>query len=431
MTQALRMRRRFRAASLVIALAWTLAGASTATAQFQFFVLRDDNTLFRHNTSLPSAVIDDIPIAGMKEVNEFIEGIDFRPADGLLYGVSTKNRLYRIDPVSGVATQMGTGTFAISFTEKHGLDFNPAADRLRVLDGPTRNIRFNPDTAAQIVDTPLAYAAGDANAGQPVNINAIAYTNNAPGVATTTLLGIDHALDVLVRIGGVDGNPSPNGGEVTTIGALGVDADADTQLDVGPNNTALALIHVAGNPTLFAINQATGAAGLLGVTALAATQTGLAIAPVGQFEFNAASEVISEGAGVATVTVLRKAGAFGEVTVNFTTANGTATEPGDYTATSGTLTFDVDETSKSITIPIIDDTADEADETLTVTISSPGGGATLGTLITTTVTIVDNDSPPSLIPGLNCGAGACGAGMLSALPMGLLALGYRRGRSRR
>jgi len=428
MMTIIRMRRRFSGVAIVAAVALHLSATAVATAQLQFFVLRDDNTLFRHNSSLPSAVIDTIPIAGMKEVNELIEGIDFRPADGMLYGVSTKNRMYRIDPVSGVAAQVGTGNFAIAFSEKHGIDFNPTSDQMRVLDGPTRNIRFNPDTATQIVDTPLAYGAGDPNAGQPVNINAIAYTNNAPGAATTTLLGIDHALDVLVRIGGVDGNPSANGGQVTTIGPLGVDSDANSHFDIGPNNTALAIIHVAGSPTLFSINQTTGAAGLLGTTAIASTQVGLAIAPVGQFEFNTASDMIVEGGGVATVTVLRKAGAFGEVTVNYTTVDGTAGAPGDYTAKSGTLTFDVDETSKSVTIPIINDTDDEADETFTVALSTPGGGATLGTLVTTTITIVDNDEPPSIFPGVNCGAGTCGVGMVSAIPLALLALGYRRRR---
>lgn len=404
------------------------AMASTAAAQLQFFVLRNDNVMFRHNTSLPTAVIDDIPIAGMKEVGELIDGIDFRPLDGFIYGVSNRDRLYKIDPVSGVATQVGAGTFPVAFTEKHGFDFNPSADRIRVLDGPTRNIRLNPDTAAQIVDTPLTFAAGDTNAGQPVTINAIAYANNAPGVSSTTLYGIDHNFDVLVRIGGANGDPSPNTGIVTTIGSLGVNADADTHFDIGAGDLAFATINLLGNPSLYSINLTTGAASLVGATAIGVTQTGLAIAPVGQFEFNAATGTFPESTGVATVTVLRKGGAFGGVTVNYSTANGTATEPGDYTATSGTLTFDADETSKSITIPIIDDTTDEADEVFTVTLSLPGGGATVGAQATTSVTIIDNDTSPSVIPGVNCGNGACGVGTATMLPLALVALGRRRSR---
>lgn len=420
----------FRFAVLFGAGLIVLATTSTAAAQLQFFVLRNDNILFRHNTSLPTAVIDDIPITGMKEAGELIDGIDFRPVDGLIYGVSNRDRLYKIDPVSGVATQVGAGTFSIAFTEKHGFDFNPSVDRIRVLDGPTRNIRLNPDTAAQLVDTPLTYAAGDVNAGLPVTINAIAYSNNAPGAATTTLFGIDHNLDILVRIGGVDGNPSPNSGLVSTIGPLGVNADADTHFDIGASNLAFATINVVGNPSLFTVNLSTGTASLIAATAIGVTQTGLAIAPVGQFEFNAATGSFPESSGQATVTVLRKGGAFGGVTVDYTTTNGTATEPGDYTTTSGTLVFDADETSKSITIPIIEDATDEADEVFTVTLSNPGGGATLGSLVTTSVTIVDNDNPTSIIPGVNCGSGACGLGTMAMLPMALIALANRRRRRR-
>ena len=421
----------FRLSALLGAGLIVLMATSTAAAQLQFFVLRNDNVMFRHNTSLPTAVIDDIPISGMKEVGELIDGIDFRPVDGVIYGVSNRNRLYKIDPVSGVATQVGAATFPIELTEKHGFDFNPTVDRIRVLDGPTRNIRLNPDTAAQLVDTPLTYAAGDGLFGQPVTINAIAYSNNAPGSATTTLFGIDHNFDVLVRIGGVDGNPSPNTGLVSSIGPLGVNAGADTHFDIGASNLAFATIDVLGNPSLFTVNLSTGAASLIGATAIAATQTGLALAPVGQFEFNAATETVSEQALVATVTVLRKGGAFGNVTVNYATGNGTAIEPGDYTAKTGTLTFDVGETSKAITVPVIDDTTDEADEVFTVTLSAPGGGATLGTLITSSVTIVDNDPTPSIIPGVNCGNGACGVGAMTMLPLAFIALGYRRRRSRR
>ena len=82
------------------------------------------------------------------------------------------------------------------------------------------------------------------------------------------------------------------------------------------------------------------------------------------------------------------------VTVNYATANGTATAGLDYTATTGTLNFAVGETTKTITIPILPDQIDELPETFTVTLSAPTGGATLGAITTATVTITDMDTTP-------------------------------------
>ena len=66
-----------------------------------------------------------------------------------------------------------------------------------------------------------------------------------------------------------------------------------------------------------------------------------------------------------------------QVTVDYATSDGTATAGEDYTATSGTLTFQAGETSKTISVPIIDDTEDDGGETFTLTLSN-ASGADLG-----------------------------------------------------
>ena len=76
------------------------------------------------------------------------------------------------------------------------------------------------------------------------------------------------------------------------------------------------------------------------------------------------------------------------ISVNYATANGTATAGLDYTATIGTLTFAPGATSKVINIPILNDSLNETDETFTLTLSSPTN-ASLGTLTTATTTITD------------------------------------------
>lgn len=108
--------------------------------------------------------------------------------------------------------------------------------------------------------------------------------------------------------------------------------------------------------------------------------------------FSISSVTVTER-GAAVFTVTRSGTPGGTLTVNYATANGTALSGSDYTAASGTLTFLVTDTSKTISVGTINDTAAEPTETFTVTLSSPSGGAILGTAVGT-ATILDNDAPP-------------------------------------
>jgi parallel beta-helix repeat protein len=119
----------------------------------------------------------------------------------------------------------------------------------------------------------------------------------------------------------------------------------------------------------------------------------------GQFSMSAATASIGEGNTSVTLNVVRTGGTIGTVTVDYATANGTATAGSDYTAKSGTLTLADGEASKSISIPILDDAVYEGNETFSVTLSNATGGATIGAPANTTVTIVDNEAPPSINSG--------------------------------
>ena len=105
---------------------------------------------------------------------------------------------------------------------------------------------------------------------------------------------------------------------------------------------------------------------------------------------------VGESAGNATVTITRTGGMAGGVTVDFATADGSAQAGSDYTARSGRLTFNAGETSKPVTIAILGDTTREGDETFTLVLSNPGGGATLGTARVATVTIRDDETGPTV-----------------------------------
>jgi len=87
-------------------------------------------------------------------------------------------------------------------------------------------------------------------------------------------------------------------------------------------------------------------------------------------------------------------------TVNYATSNGTATAPTDYTAASGTLTFAPGETSKTITITTVNDSAQEGDETVNLTLSSPTN-VSLG--VPTPATAVVLPSPGVVAPAWEIG----------------------------
>ncbi len=114
----------------------------------------------------------------------------------------------------------------------------------------------------------------------------------------------------------------------------------------------------------------------------------------GVLSFTAAAFSVNEnGTAVNAVTLQRTNGSEGTVTVNVLLSNGTAVFPDDYNSLAFPVVFAPGETSKTVTLPIVNDSDFEGNETLNLTLSSPTGGATLGTQTTATLTIVDNDLP--------------------------------------
>ncbi|MCC3530812.1 MAG: DUF4394 domain-containing protein [Microcoleus sp. PH2017_22_RUC_O_B] len=228
-------------------------------------------TIVGFNEAAPRAILSDTAVTGLQP-GESLLGIDFRPANGLLYGLGSSNRLYAIDPVTGAASQVGSGQFAVPLTPGAvGFDFNPTVDRIRLVNQAGQNVRLNPDTGAIVdsdtltggvqLDGNLAYRAGDPNVGNPTAAVGAGYVNNFAGATSTTLFVIDSNLDVLVR------QDPPNNGVLNTIGPLGVDASSVLGFDirsVGGNETALAAIDVGGVSSLYNINLTTGRASIVG-----------------------------------------------------------------------------------------------------------------------------------------------------------------------
>lgn len=116
----------------------------------------------------------------------------------------------------------------------------------------------------------------------------------------------------------------------------------------------------------------------------------------GSVHFNVSSINAIEDVGTLTINVRRSGGLTGALTVEYATIDGTAVAGQDYTANSGTLTFAAGETSKTIQIPITNDTTTESLETFTVVLRNTSNLEALGAPNTLLVTLHDRNTVPTL-----------------------------------
>ena len=222
------------------------------------FGVTEANELVRFSSANPAAVTTIGPVTGLQE-GEAIVGIDFRPADLVLYGLGNTARLYTIDTATGAATLVGPLPSAF-LGESFGVDFDPVADRLRIVTNEKENLRVDPANANVTTDANLAYAAADPYHLADPSIVALGHTNDFAGAATTTLYAIDERTDSLATI------DPPNNGTVTTVGPLGIYGGPSSSLDIyGPANLAFAALTNEGVWTIFcSVDLASGQATLIG-----------------------------------------------------------------------------------------------------------------------------------------------------------------------
>jgi hypothetical protein len=143
-----------------------------------------------------------------------ILGIDVRPADGMLYALAADGTLYTIG-MDGKATMKSKLETMLKQGVWATVDFNPAADRLRVMGNDGTSLRVNVDEGKVITDGSHKYADSDASKGKTPMIGAGAYTNSVKGTKSTDLFNIDLGTGALVK------QVPPNDGVLNTVGMLG------------------------------------------------------------------------------------------------------------------------------------------------------------------------------------------------------------------
>jgi hypothetical protein len=289
-------RKRIAAATAAMVLAGGFASRSEAAIAF---ALTDENDLLQFDTSAPQDLLSGGVITGL--AGQDLIGIDFRPANGQLYGVGNLGGVFLINTTTRAATLVSTllpdptdttNPFTGLSGSRFGFDFNPVPDRLRLVSDTDQNLRINVDTGLTITDGDLQYGPGQPGAtGDNPAVTAAAYTNTffpspraTPG---TTLYTIDVRSNedrLLIQ------NP-PNNGTLVFVSTLGVNASAlsgfdivfDPSRPVGQENVGYAILQdiTGGISRLYEIDLtiglATNSATVLGEVDLI---DGLAIVPI-------------------------------------------------------------------------------------------------------------------------------------------------------
>ncbi|MES2785191.1 MAG: DUF4394 domain-containing protein [Pseudomonadota bacterium] len=232
--------------------------------------LTSDNRLSSFDLRTPNTLASNVAVTGLG-TGETLVGIDFRPRDGVLFGLTNAGKLYTIDATTGAAVLRATlfadsGDLTAPYTGLSGtvtgVDFNPAADRLRVITSDGQSLRIVVETATVAGTTVTAGATttdGAINrASAPAVVAAAAYSNSFGGTTTTSLFNLERNTDQLTLQ-----NP-PNNGTLTDIGPIGIDISGAAAFDIGGGSNGLALAALRAAPTgpftLYNVSLTTGAA---------------------------------------------------------------------------------------------------------------------------------------------------------------------------
>ena len=229
---------------------FSLAKPAAAT-EVNFIALTTNNSLVRYDSN-SREFKKAIEVNG---IDGNLEGIDFRPSNGLLYGVTDTDNVYTIDPDTGAATFVSKLSVSFDGGFQSGFDFNPVIDRLRLTGSNDQSFAVNVDTGVVAVGGNLNYPSG-----VDPNITGSAYTNSFAGSPstsrTTVLYGIDYDLDVLVT-------QNPMTGTLTQVGALGFNLAPIAGFDIFSPADGTNAGYVLSGSKLYSIDLTTGAATLL------------------------------------------------------------------------------------------------------------------------------------------------------------------------
>lgn len=233
-------------AALALAASSLAIGATNAATAV---ALVDGNKLVTFDTET-RAVSASVDVTGV----DSLAGIDQRPADNLLYGVSLSGDVVTIDTATGAATVKSSLSEKLASYEGAIVDFNPMADRLRLMGTDGTNHRVNVDDGAVTVDGSLAYENADMHAGETPAIVAAAYINSFGKPEATAMFDIDATIVGLIQ------QVSPNDGTLAAIGKLGIDSGSSYAFDIHATEDLTNTAYLVVDNVLYTVDLESGAA---------------------------------------------------------------------------------------------------------------------------------------------------------------------------
>jgi outer membrane protein assembly factor BamB len=238
----------------ILALAGAAAsfGAGSAHAA-TVAALQDGNRIVWIDTA-KKKVTGSVRLAG----DARLVGFDVRPTDGQLYGVTPDGAIVTVDARTGKWQKRSQLSQKLPTGAAITVDFNPVADRMRILTSTGVSLRVNVDDGKAIVDGSLKYAETDKSRGRMPNVTAGSYTNSFAGTKETTLYDIDTSTGMLLR------QAPPNDGVLTSIGPLGIKLSGPIAFDIASDGKGLNSGWLVSAGTLYSIDIATGAAKMAG-----------------------------------------------------------------------------------------------------------------------------------------------------------------------
>lgn len=189
-------KRTFYLGAAVIAAAMTTGAAAEAQAT-TLVALTGDKTLVSINAE-QRRILSRVQVSG---INGRLLCMDVRPLDQKLYGIAADLAVVIINPRNGSVMPKSTLTQFVPAGARVSCDFNPAADRLRIIGNDGTNLRANVDDGSVLVDTAINFPAPPAPpnpfGGTTPSVVGAAYSNNTAGVKATGLWDIDDSTDAL------------------------------------------------------------------------------------------------------------------------------------------------------------------------------------------------------------------------------------------
>lgn len=231
--------------TLTVASAALVSGAAFAAPAVG---LSGDKTLVWFDTDKPGET-KTIEVTGVDRLH----GIDLRPADKAVYGVAGDGSLVTINLESGAATAVSKLSEQLPEGVKASVDFNPMADKLRIMGSDGTNLRADPASGKVTKDGSLAFEAGDAAGEAKPNIVATAYINSFGKPEKTAMYDIDAGGTFIQQT-------KPNDGTLKTIGKLGVTLGENVAFDVQTTEAGENTAWLATGGALYKVNIETGAA---------------------------------------------------------------------------------------------------------------------------------------------------------------------------